>query len=249
MSNIEAAPRILVIVHDVDDNLNELAVPLAEAGMFLETWDVQNDMESIPSLESLETFSGMISLGAHAGVQEESKHAWMQHERKLMERALELELPLFGFCFGAQLLASVAGGTFKPSPVAEIGWTRVKMAPEAKQDPIFGEYSEDVDAFHFHYDSFDLPDSVAILGETNGITQAFRVGNSAWATQFHTEVGLSTQLGWMTSYKRFFAKEGLDVNEHIRKSHELWRSYQDQAYRTATAFAKQVQAFHDANRV
>lgn len=236
-------PQVLVILHDVDDNLNELAVPLVEAGLRLVTWDVQNDFASIPSLASLDSFSGIISLGAHAGVLDEPRHEWMRHERTIMERALEREIPLLGLCFGAQLLASVAGGEFRPSPVAEVGWTRVSMTPEARTDAVFSAFGDEIDAFHFHYDSYTLPESVAVLGETDGIIQAFRVGMAAWATQFHLEVGLSQQLAWLTTYKRLFEKEGVVISEQIATSHVLWKSYREQAYRVAAAFAAQVHGF------
>lgn len=238
-------PQVLVIVHDLDDNLNELAVPLVESGLRLVTWDVQNDFASMPRLESLAAFSGIVSLGAHAGVLDEPQHEWMQHERTIMERALEQETPLLGLCFGAQLLASVAGGEFRPSPVAEVGWTRVSMAPEARADAVFSAFDDEIDAFHFHYDSYTLPESVAVLGETDGIIQAFRVGTAAWATQFHLEVGLNQQLAWLTTYKRLFEKEGVVISEQIATSHELWKSYREQAYRVATAFAAQVHGFAD----
>ena len=45
------APRVLVIVHDLDDNLNEFAVPLAEAVLYLDTWDAAKDFESRPALD------------------------------------------------------------------------------------------------------------------------------------------------------------------------------------------------------
>jgi GMP synthase (glutamine-hydrolysing) len=33
-------PKILVVVHDIDDHLNEMANPIAEAGIVMDTWDV-----------------------------------------------------------------------------------------------------------------------------------------------------------------------------------------------------------------
>jgi hypothetical protein len=47
-------PKILVVVHDIDDNLNEMANPIAEAGIHMVTWDVQNDGDGRPELDKLE---------------------------------------------------------------------------------------------------------------------------------------------------------------------------------------------------
>jgi GMP synthase (glutamine-hydrolysing) len=237
-------PTILVVVHDIDDHLNEMANPIAEAGILMDTWDVQNDSVGRPDLEKLEQYSGVISLGAHAGVLEEEKHPWMSHERKIMQWALETETPLLGLCFGSQLLASAAGGRIYKAETGEFAWTKVNMLPEASHDPVLGVLGETADAFQFHYDSFDLPKDAVLLGESDGTIEAFRVGSSAWATQFHPEVGLSQQLAWLSTYRGAFLREGIDIDEQIAKSHELAASYRKQAWALSEAFAQQVLNFH-----
>ena len=238
-------PKILVVGHDIADNLNEMANPIAEAGILMDTWDVQNDSVGRPDLEKLEQYSGIISLGAHAGVLEEEKHPWMSHERKIMQWALATETPLLGLCFGSQLLASAAGSRIYKAENGEFAWTKVNMLPEASSDPVMGALGDTADAFQFHYDSFDLPENAVLLGESNGTIEAFRVGSSAWATQFHPEVGLSQQLAWLSTYRGAFIREGIDIDEQIAKSHELAASYRKQAWDLSAAFAKQVLDFHN----
>jgi GMP synthase (glutamine-hydrolysing) len=241
---MKTKPKILVVVHDIDDHLNEMANPIAEAGILMDTWDVQNDSVGKPDLNTLEQYSGIISLGAHAGVLEEEKHSWMSHERKIMQWALETETPLLGLCFGSQLLASAAGGRVYKAETGEFAWTKVDMLPEAAKDPVIGALGETADAFQFHYDSFDLPENAVLLGESDGTIEAFRVGSSAWATQFHPEVGLSQQLTWLSTYRGAFLREGVDIDEQIAKSHELAASYRKQAWALSEAFANQVLNFH-----
>ena len=241
---MKTQPKILVVVHDIDDHLNEMANPIAEAGILMDTWDVLNDSVGKPDLDNLEQYSGIISMGAHAGVLEEDKHAWMSHERKIMKWALDTETPLLGLCFGSQLLASAAGGRIFKAETGEFAWTKVDMLPEAANDPVIGTLGETVDAFQFHYDNIELPKNAVLLGESNGTIEAFRVGSSAWATQFHPEVGLSQQLAWLSTYRGAFISEGIDINEQIAKSHELAASYRKQAWDLSEAFAKQVLAFH-----
>jgi len=242
---MNSMPKILVVVHDIDDHLNEMANPIAEAGILMDTWDVQNDSVGRPDLEKLEQYSGVISLGAHAGVLEEEKHPWMSHERKIMKWALVSETPLLGLCFGSQLLASAAGGRVYKAETGEFAWTKVDMLPEASNDPVIGALGDTADAFQFHYDSFDLPENAVLLGESNGTIEAFRVGSSAWATQFHPEVGLSQQLAWLSTYRGAFLREGIDIDEQIAKSHKLAASYRKQAWDLSAAFAKQVLEFHN----
>jgi GMP synthase (glutamine-hydrolysing) len=237
-------PKILVVVHDIDDHLNEMANPIAEAGILMDTWDVLNDSIGRPDLEQLAQYSGIISLGAHAGVLEEAKHPWMSHERKIMDWALETETPLLGLCFGSQLLASAAGSRVYKAETGEFAWTKVDMLPEAAKDPVIGVLGDSADAFHFHYDTFELPENAVLLGESDGMIEAFRVGSSAWATQFHPEIGLSQQLAWLSTYRAAFIREGINVDEQVAKSHELAGSYRKQAWDLSAAFAKQVLAFH-----
>ena len=241
---MKTQPKILVVVHDIDDHLNEMANPIAEAGILMDTWDVLNDSVGKPDLANLEQYSGIISMGAHAGVLEEDKHAWMSHERKIMKWALDTETPLLGLCFGSQLLASAAGGRIYKAETGEFAWTKVDMLPAAANDPVIGTLGETVDAFQFHYDNIELPKNAVLLGESNGTIEAFRVGSSAWATQFHPEVGLSQQLAWLSTYRGAFIREGIDIDEQIAKSHELAASYRKQAWDLSEAFAKQVLAFH-----
>ena len=241
---MKTQPKILVVVHDIDDHLNEMANPIAEAGILMDTWDVLNDSVGKPDLDNLEQYSGIISMGAHAGVLEEDKHAWMSHERKIMQWALDTETPLLGLCFGSQLLASAAGGRIYKAETGEFAWTKVDMLPAAANDPVIGTLGETVDAFQFHYDNIELPKNAVLLGESNGTIEAFRVGSSAWATQFHPEVGLSQQLAWLSTYRGAFIREGIDITEQIAKSHELAASYRKQAWDLSEAFAKQVLAFH-----
>lgn len=235
-------PKILVIVHDIDDHLNEMANPIAEAGILMDTWDVKHDLGHMPTIESLSQYDGIISLGAHAGVLEEAEHPWMSHERKIMQWALDTETPLLGLCFGSQLLASTAGAKIYKADKGEFGWTKVNVLPEAASDPVLGKLAQNADAFHFHYDTFDLPENAVLMAETNGMNEAFRVGEKAWATQFHPEVGVAQQLTWLSTYRHAFEKEGIDVASQIEKTHELAAKYRKQAWELSEAFAKQVLA-------
>ena len=58
------APRILVIQHNLDDHLNELAVPLMQAGIDIVPWDVEH--QAAPT-EPLENFDGAGRYLAPAG--------------------------------------------------------------------------------------------------------------------------------------------------------------------------------------
>ncbi len=237
--------RILVIQHNLDDHLNELAAPLIEAGLQIDTWDVENaDAPTTP----LSEYDGLISLGAIAGVLEESEHAWMPIERKLFNQALDLEMPLLGICFGSQLLASAAGAEVYKTPTPEVGWTRVHMVPEAAGDPVMGALGKNLDVFHFHYDTFTMPAGARLLGTTGEINQAFKVGPKAWGVQFHIEVGLAAMHSWFATYPKAFEKLGLSVEDQKAMTQKNWKAYRDRSIAVGKAFAKEVHKYNEVTK-
>ena len=242
-----APPEVLVVLHDVDDNLGELAPPFANAGLRIVMWDVARDPDGAPPLDSLDRYGAIVSLGAYAGVTDESTHAWMTHERRMLEHALAVGTPVLGLCFGSQLLAAAAGAEFKPSPVPELGWTHARLTAEASTDALLAPIAavgDEMAVFHYHFDSHDVPEGAVLLAETDGIIEAFRVGDSAWGLQFHLEVGLATQLAWIAGARHVFAREGVDPGEHERLSHENWKTYRDHTHAVGAAFAELVLQRH-----
>jgi len=235
------SPKILVIQHNLDDHLNELAAPLIEAGLEIETWDVENT--EAPTLD-ISAYDGIVSLGAIAGVLEESKHAWMPVERKMFEQALELDIPLLGICFGSQLLASAGGAEVYKVATPEVGWTKVDMVSPASgtgpADPVMAALGDTPDVFHFHYDSFTIPENFELFGVTGEIPQAFKVGKRAWGMQFHIEVGLAAMHSWFATYGRAFEKEGVSIEEQKAVTLANWKAYRDRSLAVGQAFAKEV---------
>ena len=234
------SPRILVIQHNLDDHLNELALPLMQAGIDVVPWDVEN--QPAPT-EPVEAFDGVISLGAIAGVMEESQHTWMPIERRIFERALELEVPLLGICFGSQLLASAAGAEVYKSATPEVGWTRVEMNAAAKSDAVMAALGDSPSVFHFHYDTFDLPTGAELFGVTGDIKQAFKVGPKAWGMQFHIEVGAAAMFSWFATYAREFEKLAGGVDHQKALTNEYWADYRARSLAFGEAYAQEVLAY------
>jgi GMP synthase (glutamine-hydrolysing) len=235
--------KILVIQHNDDDNLNDLAAPFLEAGLEIVQWHAE---KTAAPVESLAGFSGLVSLGAFAGVEEEDETPWMPVERRLIEEALEVEMPVLGLCFGSQLLASVAGAQVGKSGSPEVGWYSVEMTEEAASDPLMSVLGPQPDVIQYHYDTFNWPSSneeVTILGTANGMNQAFRVGKNAWGTQFHIELNLPTTLGWIATYPRAFEKAGNVPAEQVELTRQNWRLHQERSVALGRAFAEQVLEF------
>ena len=236
-------PKILVIQHNDDDNLNDLAQPFFEAGLEIVQWHAA---KTAAPVDSLDGFSGLVSLGAFAGVEDEAETPWMPFERKLIETALEQEMPVLGLCFGSQLLASVAGAEVGKSGRPEVGWYQVQMTEDAASDPLMSVLGPEPEVIQYHYDTFNwhtLPENLTILATGGGMNQAFRVGKNAWGTQFHIEMNLPTMLGWIASYPRAFEKAGNVPTEQVEATRKNWRLHQERSVALGRAFAEQVISF------
>lgn len=110
-------------------------------------------------------------------------------ELALLRAALDAEIPVLAVCLGAQLLAVAAGGAGRPGDGAQIGWADVRMTEAAHTDTLFAGLPERLRVLHWHGDTMDLPAGAILLASCERYpVQAFRIGGSAWGTQFHLEV-------------------------------------------------------------
>ena len=233
-------PRLLVIQHNLDDHLNELAGPLVDAGLSVEPWFTY--ARPSPLLDASE-YDGVVSLGALVGVKDEGELPWMPVERALLEKAVANGTPTLGVCFGAQLLASIGGAHVHRAGSAEIGWTPVEMDPAAADDPVLRTLGARPHVFQYHYDTFGEPASGAILGRTGSVNQVLRIGERAWGVQFHVEVNPGTIYSWLGTYGDEMRGHGVDLDALAAETARRWHGYRRLARGLAEAFAGEVEAF------
>jgi GMP synthase-like glutamine amidotransferase len=97
--------------------------------------------------------------------------------------------PVFGICFGGQVLARVLGGNVSRSPQPEIGWRSI-----ASHEPSFVPHGPWME---FHYDRFTLPEGGIAIARTSRALQAFTFGPH-FGVQFHPEISPAVFDRWMT---------------------------------------------------
>jgi GMP synthase (glutamine-hydrolysing) len=143
--------------------------------------------------------SGIVVFGGVQHADDVDAHPYLKDERDLVHDATDRGVPVFGICLGGQILAMAKGARLRPSPVMEFGFTPIAPTDEGRRDPVLSVWQPGDRVFHWHEDTFDLPEGATLLMESEHVrNQAFRFGDSAWGLQFHPEVTGSVIEGWLS---------------------------------------------------
>ncbi len=180
-------PRALVLRHHDEDHAGLIGEALEERGYFL---DAVMMNESAPT-PVVDPYDLLVVLGSKSAVYDhEVERAWFGRELEVIARADELEIPVFGICFGAQALCLYHGGSVAPAPdgEAEVGWYDVEPVPGVDLD--VGPW------FEFHYDRCELPAGATLWASTPRAPQAFHVGRNV-GVQFHPEIDDEQLRDWL----------------------------------------------------
>jgi GMP synthase (glutamine-hydrolysing) len=155
--------------------------------------------EAIPERDG---FAGIVVMGGPMGAYEDDAHPWLAGEKRYLREAVARDIPVWGVCLGAQLLAAALGARVYRGPEAEVGLLPVELTEAAADDPVFGDAPRSIPTLQWHGDTFDLPEDATLLARSPAYrNQAFRVGRS-YGLQFHVEVTpeLAAQWGEVPAY-------------------------------------------------
>ncbi len=143
----------------------------------------------------------LVAMGGPMNVYEHTAYPFLLDEDVLIRNCLEERVPILGICLGSQLLAKAAGAQVRTGHAKEIGWRPIRLTPEAQADPVFAGMEEEFPVFHWHGDTFDLPEGATLLaGSETYPHQAYRLGYNAYALQFHVEVTEPMIRQWCAEY-------------------------------------------------
>ena len=129
-------------------------------------------------------FSLVVILGAPESANDDLPY--LQAEQQLIKDNVEKNNPVLGICLGSQLIAKTFGAKVYSGPKKEIGfYDDLKIANDS---PLFSGFKNPFTVFHWHGDTFDLPENaVRLASSEHYLNQAFQY-KSAVGLQFHLEV-------------------------------------------------------------
>lgn len=146
---------------------------------------------------SIEDFSGLVFMGGTMSVNDNLP--WIKDAVNLIQRAQQSGMPVLGHCLGGQLIAKALGAEVNANPVREYGWHKVELCRNRETAGWLGNVASPVDAFHWHGETFSLPDTAhRLLTNRHCINQGFVAGNML-ALQCHIEMTEALIDAWISS--------------------------------------------------
>ena len=171
--------------------------------------------EAIPEKK----FSFVIILGAPESAND--NFPYLIREQELIKNSVDDDIPVLGICLGSQLIAKTFGAKVCKGPKKEIGFYHDLMT--SNNSKLFSGFTNPFSVFHWHGDTFDLPDGATRLAlSENYENQAFQY-KSAIGLQFHLEVNEQMVNLWLDKTEEKLRqisyidpqKIRSDIDEHI----------------------------------
>jgi len=170
---------------------------------------VPNDGEALPDPSEI---SGVVVTGSSAMVTDKAE--WSERTAVWLRAVVTAQVPVFGICYGHQLLAYALGGVVGDNPNGrEIGTVDIHLNDLGKQDALLGGLPTHFLAQASHSQSvLKLPEGAHVLA-SNKMDEhhAFSFGSCVWGVQFHPEFGTEYIHALIGDREAMIRSEGIDV--------------------------------------
>jgi GMP synthase-like glutamine amidotransferase len=141
--------------------------------------------ETLPDPRGLDL---VVAMGGPMSVNDDERLPWLTGEFRFIREAIEGGVAVLGVCLGAQLIARAMGGRVFKNAEREIGWWPITGTSDAPDVPRWARKGASNPVFHWHGETFTLPNGSERLASSPGCeNQAFRIGSRVIGIQFHLE--------------------------------------------------------------
>jgi len=170
--------------------------------------------EELPSIEDIDW---LIVMGGPMGVEDQAIYPWLTEEKAFIKQAIDQNKIVLGICLGAQLIADVLGAYIVKNSFREIGWFPIQLSKEAKASELGTALPNNFDVFHWHGDTFSIPDHAIPLASSEAcLNQGFILNEKIIGLQFHLETTAASALD-LTIHCR----NELDNSQYVQTAEEI----------------------------
>ena len=147
------------------------------------------------------------------------EYEWMPALLNLVRRIVDQKRPLFGSCWGHQIIARALGGRVVYDPNhSELGCGWVRLTDAGHDDPLFHRFPHRFRANMGHHDRVvELPPDAVELARNDQRNQAFRLKDApVYGTQFHSELDAERERERILVYLEHY-RDALPDEETVEK--------------------------------
>lgn len=176
------------------------------------------DVAAGEALPAPKAVGGALITGSAAMVTERA--AWSERTAGWIRTAMDAELPMFGVCYGHQLMAHALGGRVDYLPGGrEIGTLPISSLPGARQDPLARHLPAVFRAHATHEQSvLEPPRGTVVLAQSARDPHHFlRYGSHAVSVQFHPEFNADVMRAYIRRKHDVMRREGADPHHVFRQ--------------------------------
>jgi len=205
--------KIHHLQHVPFEGLGSMQAVLREKGHQLSSTHLYAN-QNFPLLDNLDW---LIVMGGPMGVYDEETCPWLRKEKKFIRDAINSGKIVLGICLGAQLIADVLGARVYKNIHREIGWFDISRSAEAGGTILSKAMPERVEAFHWHGDTFDIPEGAILIAESEACkNQGFIMDDRVLALQFHLETTLESARSLIDN-----CADELDGSSYVQSKNEI----------------------------
>lgn len=144
---------------------------------------------------SIDDIGGLVLMGGTMSVNDSLP--WINDAVNLIQQAHASCLPVLGHCLGGQLVAKALGGKITANAVSEFGWHKVELCRDDITVKWLGDCQGPVDAFHWHGETFSLPEAAHLLLSNRHCANQGFVLDTLLALQCHIEMTEELVESWI----------------------------------------------------
>lgn len=237
---------LLLVQNDPVETFGVAVRALVDAGAEIHRLDATDPSAPRPALEDV---SGIVMFGGTMNVDEVDEHPFLKENRDLTREAVGRGVPYLGICLGAQMLARALDAPVRRAAEKEVGFEPVRTTAAGAGDPLLSVWGDGDMAFQWHQDEMDAPAGSELLAAGDRVAvQAYRLGETAWATQFHFEIDAAELELWLEDASQFMDLEEVWGKSAARIREEAARHLAAHEARGAEIFARfaTIAREHDA---
>ncbi len=171
--------------------------------------------EAPPSISGA---AALVITGSAANVPDRAP--WVLRAEGWLREVVARGTPIFGICFGHQILAQALGGEVQRNPRGrEMGTLRIERTAPA---PIFDDLPDPFEAHVTHIDSVvRLPPGAEPLARSEREEyHAIRFAEACYGVQFHPEMDADVMRSYVETRREILGAEGFAVDDMLAGIHE-----------------------------